>query len=80
MRTVVLRLLVLPIRFRMALSFCGDNLAKIIRWLFASNEHTNITYHLTDLNTRYLAYFLSTVCEQTVETMEDYLDEILNDV
>ena len=63
----------------MALAFCSGGLAKIIRWLFTSREHTNLTYHLTDLNKRYMAHFLSIVCDQTVETMEDYLDEVLND-
>jgi predicted O-methyltransferase YrrM len=76
----VLRWMVMPIRLRTALYFCGDRLAQVTRWLFISREHTNLTYNLTDLNQQYLAHFLSIVCNQPAKIMEGYLREALDDV
>ena len=78
-KNLVLRYLVMPIRLRTALSYQWRLLANIGHWLFASREHTNFTYNLTDLNRRYLAYFLSQVCGETPEVMTRYLLEVLDD-
>lgn len=75
----VLRWLVLPMRLRIALSYYWRHLVNIGRWLFASREHTNFTYHLSDLNRRYLARFLGEVCGETPEVMAGYLREVLDD-
>ena len=71
--------LVLPVRLHIALSYCWAPLARISRWLIQSREHTNFTYHLTELNQRYLARFLSVVCHQTPETLEEYIREAQED-
>lgn len=75
----VLRWMVLPLRLRSAASYCARRLIQVARWLFKSREHTNFTYHLTDLNQRYLAHFLGIVCNQPAETMEGYMREVLDD-
>lgn len=76
----VLRWLVLPVRLRSAASYCTRSLIQVTRWLFKSREHTNFTYHLTDLNQRYLAHFLGIVCNRPAETMEGYMREVLDDM
>lgn len=78
-REQVLRWLVMPIRLRTALSYYWRPLASIGHWLFASREHTNFTYHLSDLNRRYLAHFLGKVCGKLPEVMAGYLREALED-
>jgi hypothetical protein len=78
-RRFVLRWAVMPFRLRTALYFCGRRLAQVTRWLFKSREHTNLTYNLTDMNRRYLAHFLSVVCNQPASIMEGYLREALDD-
>ena len=50
-----------------------------LAWLLFSNEHTNYTYHLTDLNVRHLAHFISSVTGAEVQEVQLYLDEILSD-
>lgn len=75
----VLRWLVMPIRLLTALYYCGGRLAQVTRWLFRSREHTNLTYNLTELNQRYLAHFLSIVCNRPANIMEGYLREVLDD-
>lgn len=71
--------LVMPLRLRTALSYYWRHLASIIQWLFSSREHTNFTYHLTDLNRRYLARFLAEVCGETPDVMAEYIREVLED-
>lgn len=78
-RERALRWLLVPLRLRTALSYYWRPLANMGHWLFASREHTNFTYHLTDLNRRYLARFLSDACEETPEVMAGYLREVLED-
>ena len=51
----------------------------LIRWVIFSNEHTNYTYHLTDLNVRYLAHFISVALDIDHRKVFGYLDEILRD-
>ena len=50
-----------------------------INWLLFSNEHTNYTYHLTDLNIRHLAHFISIAIGADVHKVSSYLDEVLLD-
>lgn len=78
-RRFLLRWLVFPIRLRSALRYSAITLVQTISWLFKSREHTNYTYHLTDLNQRYLAYFLGVVCNRPAKTMAAYLREVLDD-
>lgn len=78
-REQVLRWLVMPIRLRTAFSYYWRHLLKIGHWIFSSREHTNFTYHLSDLNRRYLACFVAKVCGQTPEVISGYLQEVLED-
>lgn len=78
-KELALRCLVMPLRLRTALSYYWRPLTRVGHWLFASREYTNFTYHLTELNRRYLAHFLGVVCGQAPEKMERYLREVLND-
>ena len=78
-RRFVLRWLVMPIRFKSAIVYSFGRSAQATRWLLKSREHTNYTYNLTDLNIRYLAYFLGVVCNQSHTLMERYLREALDD-
>ena len=79
LRKRALQWLVMPLRLRTALSYCSGRMVQVVLWLFNSREHTNFTYHLTDLNRRYLAHFLGVVCNQSPEIMEGYLREVLED-
>ena len=76
-----LRLMLIPVRLtgRGVRSHYGRQLSLLWRWLFKSREHTNFTYDLTRLNRRYLARFLSMVCDKPPEKMEEYLLEVIND-
>ena len=78
-KRMVLRWMVMPIRLKSALSYAGGRLVQVTRWLFNSREHTNLTYNLTELNQRYLAHFLGIICNRSVETMQEYMREVLND-
>jgi predicted O-methyltransferase YrrM len=78
-RRLTLWWIVMPIRLRMAFGACRERLYLVVRWLFTSREHTNLTYDLTELNRRHLAHFLSIVCDQSVETINGYLEEVLGD-
>ena len=51
----------------------------LIRWLVSSNEHTNYTYHLTELNIRSLAHFISATLDTDHLEASEYVHEILND-
>lgn len=80
MKRTVLRLLVMPLRLRSAASYCAGRMSLVARWLLKSREHTNFTYHLTDLNQRYLAHFLGIVCNRPAEAMAGYMREVMEDV
>jgi Methyltransferase domain len=68
-----------PRRFLMAARVVSQPAARVFPWLFSSKEDTNLTYELTELNTLYLAYFLSYATETPLEVVQSYIDEILND-
>lgn len=52
---------------------------EIARWLFRSNEVTNLTYDLTPLNEAHLAAFVAAVTGAELDDCERYLTEIKND-
>jgi len=79
MKRALLRWLVMPLRMRSALSYCIQRSGLVLKWLFTSREHTNFTYHLSELNQRYLANFLGIVCNQPASVMATYMREIVED-
>ena len=52
---------------------------EIIRWGFRSNETTNYTYELTDVNRRYLAHTVAVVCGTSYEAIVGYMSEVEHD-
>jgi Methyltransferase domain len=52
---------------------------RVLPWLLSSKEDTNLTYELTELNTLYLAYFLSYVTKTPLLHVQAYIREILTD-
>ena len=48
-------------------------------WLLMSNEHTNYTYRLTELNIRHLSRFISVALNVDHRRVNEYLDEIIKD-
>jgi len=70
------KLLLLPYRFRVGFQYVKVPLNQFLSWLFASNETTNFTYDLEDLNRQYLSHFIAGVCQKSVEEIEGYLMEI----
>ena len=57
----------------------GEHSLRVARWLFGSREFSNFTYHLTDLNRRQLAHFLSGALDVDVPEVTGYVEEILQD-
>ena len=51
----------------------------LISWLLVSNEHTNYTYHLTELNIRHLSRFISVALNVDHRRVKEYLDEVIKD-
>jgi len=49
------------------------------RWLFASREHHNYTYDLTDLSREHLAWFVGMTCDVPIGQVRAYLTEIESD-
>ena len=47
--------------------------------LFVSKEVTNLTYNLTDSNTKYMASFVSNVTGKSAEIVLNYFDELKQD-
>jgi predicted O-methyltransferase YrrM len=73
------RFAVMPYRAYIAGSYYVPKIKQIFRWLIRSREHTNHSYHLTDLNLKYLANTLSVATGASVQTIEAYLHEPLQD-
>jgi hypothetical protein len=73
------RFAVMPYRVYIAGRYCVPKIKQIFRWLVRSREHTNHSYHLTDLNLKYLADALSVATGAPVQTIEAYLHEPLQD-
>ncbi len=67
--------------FRAAIAgrMIGEHSLRVARWLFGSREFSNFTYHLTELNRRQLAHFLSGALDVDVAEVAGYVDEILED-
>ena len=71
------RFILIPFRFGwVALPVLLRQLRQMLRWTFASKEHYNHTYHLTDLNRQYLASFISVVSGHSLEDITKYSREL----
>jgi len=73
------RVLLVPIRFKWAMSATLPRVGKAASWTFKSREHYNYSYELEPLNVDYLASFLSVIAGQDFASMRDYIREIEND-
>ena len=74
------RIVMIPARFLLiALPSLWRQFVQIIRWTFASKEHYNHTYYLTELNTQYLASYIAVVSGHPVAAIEGYMKELAND-
>ena len=67
------------LRTRYAFSYYKKPIKSILKWAVADTENHNFLYPLTSLNMHYLVHFLSNSFDVSYETVQVYLDEILND-
>jgi predicted O-methyltransferase YrrM len=78
--TAVGRVLMVPFRFGLiALPQAATQLGRMLRWAVASKEYYNHSYHLTELNQRYLASFVSVVSGHDLAQIEGYVRELAED-
>jgi predicted O-methyltransferase YrrM len=71
------RLVVMPWRFGcIALPFARRQFRQMLRWTFDSKEHYNFTYHLKELNRKYLASYISVVSGHPYAAIEKYFAEL----
>jgi predicted O-methyltransferase YrrM len=74
------RLVLIPFRFFfVAFPYGLRQFAAMLRWAFASKEHYNHTYHLTELNLKYLASYIAVVSGHKVSEIQNYLRELEQD-
>ena len=73
------RLLLLPLRLKMALGETLLPVGRSVAWTVRSREHHNFTYELDALNVRYLISFVAVVTGQSYATVEKYVREIEQD-
>jgi len=65
-----------PGRLAFAVGYYEEGLRNLILWLIRSNETTNFTYDITDLNRDHLAWFVSAItCTERSEIVK-YINEI----
>lgn len=67
------------IRFKRGLGYVLPSLLKMIKWIFTSKETTNFTYHLSEINIKYLASFISDATNTPYEVVMKYFDELKED-
>lgn len=78
--TLLGRIIMIPARlFLNAMPHVARQFALGVKWSFASREHYNHTYHLTELNKQYLANYVSVVTGHPVAEIERYIAELDND-
>ena len=62
--------------FAVALPVVVKPVGRAVRWVFASKEHYNHTYDLTDLNRRYLDTYIAVVSGHDFEAIQQYSREL----
>lgn len=74
------RAAMVPFRFcAIALPHLARQAGLAVRWAFTSKEYYNHSYHLTALNRRYLASYISVVSGHELAAVENYISELEND-
>lgn len=73
------RLLLIPVRMKLALAATLPPVGRALAWTFSSREHHNFTYELDELNVKYLTAFVAVVTAQPIENIEKYIQEIQQD-
>lgn len=66
-------------RTKIAFGYCSGLLLKILVWLFASKETTNLTYHLEETNKRYLVSLIAHITNKDFTEIMEYVDEVMKD-
>ncbi len=79
LQTAVGRVLLIPFRFVLALSYYTPKLKRILAWTLHSRETTNFTYDLTPGNLQYLAHTIAAVTGAPYDVVAAHLREIQND-
>lgn len=74
-----IRIVLIPYRLRLALSYYNKPLKNIFIWLIKSKEHTNFTYELEDINKEYLVSLISVITKVDIYRVKDYILEIEQD-
>lgn len=83
-RTLVLtplvgRIAVFLYRMRTASIHLRTQLLRLAKWLVHSNEYTNLTYNLEEINKRYLAALIAHLLGKDYSTIMGYMDEAEGD-
>ena len=65
-----------PGRLAFAVSYYEKGLSNLLLWLIRSNETTNFTYNITDLNRNHLAWFVSAITRTECSEVIKYVNEI----
>jgi predicted O-methyltransferase YrrM len=73
------RVLLIPWRFKNAMTVVLNSFAHAVRWTFQSREHYNYSYDLEPLNLDYLASFISVITGENFAKVRGYIAEIEND-
>lgn len=78
--TALGRVFLIPFRLLVvALPYAVRQSLAMMRWAFSSKEHYNHTYHLTDLNQRYLASYIAVISGHKVGEIYNYMRELEGD-
>lgn len=78
--TALGRIVMIPFRFALiAMPQLLRQFGQMLKWAVTSKEYYNHTYHLTELNQRYLASYIAAVCGHDVDEIERYIAELAED-
>lgn len=73
------RVLLIPYRLHLALSYYYAPLRNILWWSLKSKEYTNFTFDLDDLNREYLIAFIAHITQTKIDTIRNYVIELEQD-
>ncbi len=73
------KLFLIPYRFRVSSKYIFPTLKTQLKWLFASNETTNFTYELSEINRQHLISFIASITNKSYSKVEQYIIEIEQD-
>src|SRR6266404_7434724 len=73
------RVLLIPWRFKNAMTVVGRSFGRAVKWTFQSREHYNYSYDLEPLNVDHLASFISVITGESFAKTRGYIAEIEND-